>query len=385
MTKLLPTTPDPPTMDLPRLQATSKEFFTPRFTVTVGDQEFSEGSGLISDVSVDTTVDGASEFGFTANPPFDHASGEFGPIDTATGSVPSVTSPRGGGEPLFRAGRPVGIAAGYGDNQPTLVTGTIQSVQPNFPASGGPTVSVRGYDGLHALSTGRSDTTSWDSKTIAEVIEQVVATPGFRETEIEENRGTTMTYAKIERRPEVGTLEFVRELARRVGFEVFVVPLETGERFYFRSPGFDSEPVVRVRYGESLRSFSPEVNAAGQIESVSVHGYDAARREPITGTAENPGSGDVAERPRGSVTLRLPVRSQEEAEVRAAAELDRRRDDLLRGRGETLGTPVIRAGETVHLDGLGEPYSGVYYVESATHRIGTGGYTTSFDVKRRVA
>lgn len=370
-------------MDLQALEEASNGFFTPRFTVTVGGLEITEGDGLISDVSVETTVDGAAQFEFTLDPPFDHETGEFESVEPTNAPGVSV----GDGNAVFRAGNPVEIAAGYGDvdTQTKLLAGTVQSVQPNFPEGGGPTVTVRGYDGLHALSSAPSGSVSWDEETIANVVTDVVSTAGFRETEVEETEATTMTYAKIERRPGLTTLAFVRELARRVGFEVFVVPLGTGERFYFRRPRFDSEPVVRVRYGESLRSFSPEVNAAGQVGSVTVNGYDAARREPITGTAENPGSGDVAERPRGGLTLQLPVRSQQEAEVRAAAELDRRRDDLFRGRGETLGITAIRAGETIRLEGLGGTYSGTYYVESATHRVGTGGYTTSFSVKRRVA
>jgi len=376
--KLYPWSPDvPPTVDLERLEETYDGFFTPRFTLTVGDLEITEADAVVSEVSVETTVDGAGSFEFTLAPPFDHEAGEFESIEPETGLGSAFDWE------AFAAGTPVAVAMGYGDTQPTLLRGTIRSVRPDYPEGGAPTVTVHGYDGLHSLAVSRASAASWDDVSIGDVVEGVVAEAGFAETELEDAEGTTMTYAKIERPPEVGDLAFVRELARRVGFEAFVVPAERGEKFYFRSPGFEGEPVVRVRYGESLRSFSPEVNTAGQVGTVTVHGYDPVGREAITGTAENPGGGPIAGEATGAAVLQVPVRSQQEAEVRAAAELDRRRGDLVRGRGETFGIPAIRAGETIVVDGLGETYSGTYYVEEATHRVGSEGYTTEFGVARR--
>jgi hypothetical protein len=74
--KLNPWSPDvPPTVDIARLEETYDGFFTPRFTLTVGDLEITEADAVVSEVSVETTVDGAGSFEFTLAPPFDHEAG----------------------------------------------------------------------------------------------------------------------------------------------------------------------------------------------------------------------------------------------------------------------------------------------------------------------
>ncbi|WP_197428472.1 hypothetical protein [Halapricum sp. CBA1109] len=60
-------------------------------------------------------------------------------------------------------------------------------------------------------------------------------------------------------------------------------------------------------------------------------------------------------------------------------------DGLLEGHGVAHGTPAIRAGETVELAGLGDPFSTTYLVTAATHRLGESGYRTDFEVREVAA
>ena len=53
--------------------------------------------------------------------------------------------------------------------------------------------------------------------------------------------------------------------------------------------------------------------------------------------------------------------------------------------GSTVGLPDLRAGSVVEIDGLGDRFSGRYFVTGTTHTIGDGGYTTQFDVPARGA
>ena len=48
------------------------------------------------------------------------------------------------------------------------------------------------------------------------------------------------------------------------------------------------------------------------------------------------------------------------------------------------GDPRIRAGAVVRLDNLGPDFSGDYRVTSATHTIDTGGYRTTFEVRKEI-
>jgi methyl-accepting chemotaxis protein len=58
-------------MDLTVLHRKYDGFYTPRYTVTIDGEAYSESHGLITDVSVDATLDGADRFSFTVNALFD--------------------------------------------------------------------------------------------------------------------------------------------------------------------------------------------------------------------------------------------------------------------------------------------------------------------------
>ena len=49
-----------------------------------------------------------------------------------------------------------------------------------------------------------------------------------------------------------------------------------------------------------------------------------------------------------------------------------------------MGDPRIRAGTVLRLEGLGEEFGGLYRVTQATHTLDSGGYRTSFDVRKEI-
>lgn len=53
-----------------------------------------------------------------------------------------------------------------------------------------------------------------------------------------------------------------------------------------------------------------------------------------------------------------------------------------KGEDTTIGLPGLRAGSNITIDGLGEPFSGGYFVTGTTHSISDSGYTTRFSVRR---
>jgi len=55
------------------------------------------------------------------------------------------------------------------------------------------------------------------------------------------------------------------------------------------------------------------------------------------------------------------------------------RDDIPRGTTFAYRNPPRSGNE---INGLGESFSGSYYIVRATHTFGTGGYETEFSVRR---
>lgn len=341
-------------------------FYTPRFRLQVGSNRFLESDGVVSDVSVDSVLDGADRFSFTLQYPFDHEDRRFRGLSWET----------------FEPGTPVTVWMGYENllgSDPTttptadpLLVGSIASVKPTFPAEGAPSISVSGFDRLHELTAG-TNSDSWDDSSDSDVVTTVIQTysADFPTREITQ---TDVPRKKIVQEKE-SDYRLLKRLADRNGFELFA-RLET---FYFRPPPRQPTPELTLTYGDSLRSFSPELNDAETVETVEVRHWDETRKKEIVGKAKSTGG-------RGKLVLRRTVRSKAEADRVAEAALAARMAGELRGRGETVGLPELRVGEWVTLDIGGADDDGVtrfdgdYYVEEVTHRIGTSGYQTSFQV-----
>jgi len=209
---------------------------------------------------------------------------------------------------------------------------------------------------------------SWTDTTISDIVEEVTA-DYFDDVTVEE---TGFTPSKVFQDAQ-NDYRFLKRLADRYGFEI----LSQRDAFEFRardSRRSVGDPVVTLRYDESLGSFSPEVNDAQQVQGVVVRHWDDSMKEEIVGTAEADEGGT------GTDVLRIPVDSEKEAEQHAEAELDRIGESYVTGSVETIGLPEIVTGRSVEIAGLPQRFTGTYYVTSATHRIGGTGYQTSFEV-----
>jgi phage protein D len=339
-------------MDFQELRDRYGDFSMPGFSVRVGDQEFRERDGALADLEVDTTLDGATYFSFTFADPRDREAGGAGAL-------------AGDG---FEAGQTVDISMGYGNRLEPVALGRIHSIQPEFPADGGATVAVSGYGLLHDMMR-VTESASWDERTDSDVAEEVASAYDFAEVDVED---TGTTHRKIIQDAE-SDYRFLKRLADRNGFELFAAR----DAFRFRAPKYDADPVLTLRYGESLHSFASELSNASQVGTVEVRHWDPKRKAEIVGVAE----GDEAQG--GKTVLRVPVRSREEAEQVAEATLDRVAAGLLQGTGEIVGVPEISVGETVRIEGLGETFTNNYYTHGVNQRIGQSGYWTAFDVRER--
>lgn len=328
------------------------DFYAPRFEVTVGGQRFVETDGVVSGLSVDSTLDGADRFSFAVNSPFDRERGVFSELDWET----------------FATGTRVTVGMGYGDKVEPMLVGRIHTLKTDFPADGNPTLAISGYDLLHDLTEG-TNAQSWDDATDSDVVTEVAGKSEYDLTVdprfIEDTR--------IRRRKIVqerqSDFRFLTELAERNGFELFV----RGKTLRFRAPKYDAEPTLVLRYGDSLRSFAPERTDPESVGEVEVRHWDPTTKREIVGSAKSE-EGEGKKR-----VLHIPVESKVDADREAAAALARLLRGLVSGGGETVGVPEIRVGETLDLDGI-DQFNNSYYVMSATHSIGSSGYGVSFEV-----
>ena len=324
--------------------------YVPRFVVDVDGEQFHEYTGEVTEVVADTTTDGADHCSFTLIHPFDHEQVDFDGLNIDD----------------FEHGGAVEVKMGYGhqdDSLTTVFTGEIYSIEGSFPAGQPPSVRVSAYGPLHTMMQGTSSNT-WEESSLKDVVTDL-SQPYFDETTIE--KATIEKDAFIQN--DQNDYRYVSSLADKYGFECFS---SLGEFFFRPTDGSTREELdTKLYFGETLESFTVEESTANQIGSVTVRHWDDEQQEAIVGTAK--GDDDAT----GEEVYRIPVESETEAEAIAKAKVQR---ESISGSGETFGIPEISAGTVITIDGVGEKFSGDYYVTRATHRIGASGYTMSFDV-----
>ncbi len=301
---------------------------------------------------------------------------------------------------LFDPGKELELWMGYfgRDRLRLMIKGEITSLRPSFPAAGQPTLAISGLNLLHRLRT-EQKSNAYEKMSDSQIATQIGARLSI-------NVRTDQTAAASEEKYEYVFQDnqydiiFLMERARRVGYDLFVE--ETGQngqsgqsQLYF-GPSVDIKRVTyKLSYGKSLVEFQPELTTARQVSEVTVRGWDTKKKEPIEATAKRSdlatkGVGEKGRqqaleqsfKERKEVIADRPINSKEEAEKLARETLEHIAKDMLKGNGTTVGLPDLRAGGVVEIEGMGDRFSGRYFVISTTHAINDGGYTTHFECRR---
>jgi phage protein D len=133
-----------------------------------------------------------------------------------------------------------------------------------------------------------------------------------------------------------------------------------------------------------------------QVGQVTVRGWDPKKKTPVLGQASagqeatrmdgsisGPQAADRAFGRTSSASVDRPVLSLAEAEQMALGRLNDMALAYVGGEGLCIGRTDLRAGTVVRIAGLGQRFSGLYYVSSTAHTFAPArGYRTAFTVRR---
>ena len=355
-------------MDITALEKNYGDFYAPVAKVLIKGKDLIIQGIEVTSVTVDNTLEGADQFSFVVNNAFDIADRRLLWLDE-----------------YFKMGNRVEIKMGYLDKLKPLLVGLITNVKADFPSSGMPQITVSGYDLSYRMMKNRRSLQNDDSKD-SDIVQQMAAQYGLKVAGVE---GTELKLPRVEQNQETD-FQFLTRLARHNGFEFFVFQ----DSLYFQKSSSNKSADITLEWGKGLVSFSPEVNLAKQVKKVELYGWDSKAKKPIVGSAgvgDEPGredsrasGGELLQAVVGGDAVhreRLPVFSQQEADRRARAKLKKASEDLLKGRGESIGIPEILADKNIELKGLGKQISRTYYIEKTQHTVSAAGYKTTFDVK----
>lgn len=194
-------------------------------------------------------------------------------------------------------------------------------------------------------------------------------------------------------------LDFLLRISHENGWELLVDhagPLGGHQLRFFSALGHLS-PDLTLGYGRSLIDFTPRLSEVGQIAAITAFvwvarikqsfavtvGWDWDRAQLTIAIAPG-GDAPPADRQAASeVKIDEPL-TPASAPRRILGELVPKLSRRLTGSGSTLGDPRIVPGAVLRLEGLGVQFSGLWRVTSATHTLDTGGYRTSFEVRKDI-
>ncbi len=361
----------------------SDALYVPAASISLGTsgQDLLHDHGLaVTSVEVDLQLSVAGMFKFTITNSFDADRQDF---LTALGQ-PALD--------LLKLGTRVWIRMGYGDRkqQALLLSGYITAVGTGFAEGASPDLEVSGQDALYRLTLGTRDHRI-EKGSVEDAVTKIAKdnnfTPKFE--------GKPQTKKSLDSNMQ-SDMDFLRKLAENFSnpkekWEFFSRAEESGDTLYFRPRSVAKPAIGTLTWGADLLSFKPEANLGNQISLVKVHGWNELTKEAILGEAraqrQDPDAKTGGDIQSSFLTrevvreLRLPVRTTQEANERAAAELAKALVDHLKGEGETLGFPELLPDTRVALDGLGAKFSRAFYVTKTVHRYDSSGYRTRFSIE----
>lgn len=376
-------------------------FYVPYFEVKI------EGVGLPRDVLRDVTqltykdeIRKFDSFELTVNN-WDVTTQSFKYVGSESAETLAGSSPESLRHRLFEPCRKeVQVSMGYVGDLRLMMKGSFVSMEPNFPSGGAPTLTVRGLNVLHELRRKRY-TKRWpDNKKDSEIAEQISSLrDGGRKRfpyPIAINTNARQREPGIHSVSQQNQfdIDFLLDRAFERGYVVYI--RESDRKLYFGpSTGAAGEPpghrdvTFKLVWGKSLIDFKPVLSTSNKVRSVTVKGFNRTTRRRIEETATIDSlqiNRDLYRllscEEREDKVVNEPVFSEHQARERAKALLEESLKRLVTCTGTTVGLPDLRAGQFVHICGVGSRFSGRYFVTDTTHTIGESGYTTRFNARR---
>lgn len=278
-----------------------------------------------------------------------------------------------------------------------LIDGYITQIRPHIdPDESKCSVEIWGMDASVLMSL-EEKIKDWPKKKDSDIAEQI-----FKSYSLTVN-GDTVENTEIVHDDKVATIiqretdiQFLKRLAQRNGYECYV----KGKTGYFRKPVLDKnkkQVVLAAHFGEetNLTKFDAKLNAQRPLSKVEMHQIDTIGKKiddaEITRASHDQLGQD------GALSISPPnnIQSQlytKHAVATAKPEMDRLCEAvfdesqwLISAEGEidsVLYGAVLQAKNLLPIKGIGETFSGLYYVTSVKHIFNAERYIQRFTARR---
>lgn len=293
-------------------------------------------------------------------------------------------------DPLFQIWRRFALEAGYPGATETLIEGYVTHVELMIGAEGEPYLELSGMD-LSAKLDLAEKQLAWPNKKDHQIAQEIFESHNLG-YEVEDTVATHGEPLATVLQTETD-IRFLRRLAARNGFECHV----RGSTGYFRSPNLQEPPqkTLAIEFGRETNLAEIRIRVDGtpatvaEIRRVDPMAKQVERERLQASPRRTLGRRPLAELRRGLPDGQRLLRRELAA---APAEMRGRLRQAYEGasrfvtaEGEIDGRlyrAVLRAGRLVTIKGIGETYSGLYYVTRVRHSFSVEGYAQQFEAYR---
>jgi len=284
------------------------------------------------------------------------------------------------------------ISANVADEETEIITGFITQINPHIAAEvNGSYLEIWGMD-RSCLMNLEEKIKAWANTSDSDIATQIFSdnnlTPEVEATEVIHDEAIATI---IQRETDI---QFLRRLARRNGFECFV----TADTGFFRKPQLDGDPlpVLAAHFGPdtTLVNFDAKLNSLRPTK-VEMHQIDTVGKQiedSVIEAGEQTQLGrDRAESvaaPEGLIArtfVRQALATGLPEMENLCRALFEEAEWFIEATGEVVGVlygAVLKAKSVVPIKGVGEIFSGNYYVTHVKHSFTPDKYTQSFTARR---
>lgn len=387
-----------------------QDFYVPSFKILIKDQDLHVENDILS-VSYTDSLTEVDSFQMTVN---NWDPGWASPQD----GISSQGSFKYSDADTFNPWQDIEVWMGYyrngSDERRLMLTGEITTMAPNFPGTGGPTLTVSGLNVLHRFRIKQNTLPFLDkkdtqiAKTLVEGIDKDIRGKIQKMRLMMDDKEVAKNLENEENVPYLEMhndypINFLLQRSRAIGYEISIeekprksVSDPRVSIFHYRKTSEVVRPTYILEWGKSLLSFQPTLQTSHQVQEVTVRGWDPQGKTKIEQTATR---ADLAKEKNGviqpsdlkvketslaqklEIVVDHPISNKDEAKQLATKTLRNLAQGLVTAKGKTFGLPSLRAGSKVDVRGLGTRFSGTYLVTGTTHSIGDGGYTTEFSAR----
>lgn len=280
-------------------------------------------------------------------------------------------------------GAPIKISLGWTESGEPVFAGEVLGVELELGSRAPARVTLRGHDRLHRLARARK-TRAFIQKCDSEIADDLAREHGMRLA----GPRTSVVHPYVMQADQTD-LAFLRARARPLGFTVRA----EDKQLIFAPRALADDPAVTATHGDNLLEFFARTSLLGLVGAAEARGWDPVAHEPLTAIADRVAAkmggrtlgvadADAAFKSQRTSVQGAPIVVAADAAAAAAAELEATALEYLTCEGRMIGAAALRPGDTLAVAGVGQRFSGTYWLTRVVHRYGRDGFTTSFEGRR---